>query len=157
MCPLCLALLPAIGAVSDRKPGQDHVGGKVVPGDIAMGKKPPKAVAITRSASDGTGDEKPGHVIASGAATGPILAGSIMAELVEFRRIYAEEPDAVAGKAEAVAIAGARPARNELGCLFEKARGDGNDSENYEHRECAGETANTPASTKTERQGFTPC
>lgn len=122
-----------------------------------MGKNPPETVAIARPALNGTGGKKPGHVVAGNAPAGPILAGRVLTELVELRRVDAEEPDAIAGEPQAVAVAGARPAGNRLGEPFEKARGKGDDSQKDEHRERAGQIAKSPASTKTERQGFTRC
>lgn len=96
-------------------------------------------------------------MVAGGAAAGPILAGCILAELVEFGRIYAEEPDTFTGKAETVAVAGARPAGNGLGRLVEKASGKGNNGEKNKRCQRTGEIAKAPPPTKTERHGFTPC
>lgn len=80
-----------------------------------------------------TGGEKPGHMVSRGTAAGPIVAGSILAGLVEFRCVDAKEPDTVVSQPEAVAVAGAGPAGNGLGSRVENACGKRNDGEKDEH------------------------
>ena len=104
--------LGPVAAHGNGKALGDHGGAEIAAINAAGGKKATILIGVFGATIGGAGGQELGHAVAGRAAAGPGFPAIGSAVLRQFRRVEAEQANAIIAQAKAVAIAGAGEAGN---------------------------------------------